>query len=257
MGQSSKFLGYALNAVAAAGADIEAANGEIILTGFGNIRYNDIQRSQRKVKIIPFSAGVSRVTDLTTAVAAASANGLTYRVSYEQVVDATGEVKRGDIIITSLPAGETNAAMATKLKAAVDALIANGDILGTAGAITTATFTVTAAATARILRFFAPNAGISISVGTAGSPAVGLGSQLAQYNIQNLVTSNNYAQIVIPFADKDDASTVDGSYNTLIYALNNADADTADFLTKAQALFDGIIPGSSPAAANPELISVL
>lgn len=255
MGQSSNFFGYALNTLQAAGADIAAADGNIILTGINPIPYDDILASQRKVKIIPYVAGTARDTDIDF-LAAPTASDATVRFSYEQVIDNTGEVLTGDIIITA-KAGETDAVVAAKAKAVIDGLIASGQMLATTS-LATAKLTVIATAAGKMLRFLAPSAGVSFDVQVAGAPTVGAGAQLVNfYVIENLLTTNNYTQIVIPFKGVSEAATEGGSFNEIRYAVNVDNEDYADFLTKATEIFSGLAPGESPPVANPELLAVL
>ena len=233
MGQFTNSEGYALNTVAALGADISTTNdGRIILTGGFEFKYSDIVKSQRKVVITRYVAPVARVTELTFT--APVAVGEAYIINIEQVLSG-GFTQESQIIFNSV-SGDTNATVATKAKAVLDGLISAGTVLGTTG-IASNVLTVTATTAAPMLRIVSASGNIAINATTAGNPAVNTGAQLAAFNLENLVSTNNYATISIPLASNNLAATEDGTFYEFIYAANEGSANIESFISKAQDIF--------------------
>lgn len=252
MGQFTNSEGYALNTVAALGADIDTTvGGDIVLTGGFTFKISDIVKSQRKVRIVPYVAAVARVTTLTFT--APAAVGESYLISYEQP-QADGGVQKGVIAFASV-AGDTNATVAQRAKDIVDGYIAAGVIAATTG-ISTNVLTVRATAAAPMLRFVSATANVALLATTSGNPAAGTAAQLAALNIEGLVSTNNYNVYYIPVASKNLSATEDGTYFEFIYCVNAGSANAASFTSKAADIFAGYIGNDSP-NLNPHMITLL
>jgi hypothetical protein len=253
MGQFTNSEGYALNTVAALGADISTTNdGRIILTGGFEFKYSDIKKSQRNVVITRYIAPVARVTELTFTGPAAV--GTSYIINLEQVFPGGGYTQLSPIVFNSV-AGDTNATVAQRAKDVIDGLITAGRILGTTG-IASNVLTLTGTTAAPMLRVVSVSGNISPNVTTGGNPAVNTGAQLAAYDLENLVLTNNYATITIPVASNNLAATEDGTFYEFIYAANEGSANIASFISKATDIFSGYIGNDSP-NLNPGFLSLL
>ena len=112
--QSTTSFGFALNSVAAAGADFAAADGLVTFTGLGSFVYENIQVG---VGIQAYVAPVGRVQTLTCA--APAAVGEVYTVNIEQPQPGGGTFR--ETIYVSSVTGSTANTMAAALDAAIDA----------------------------------------------------------------------------------------------------------------------------------------
>jgi hypothetical protein len=243
--QSTTSFGFALNSVAAAGADVAAADGLITFTGLGSFVYENIQVG---VGIQAYVAPVGRVQTLTCA--APAAVGEVYTVNIEQPQPGGGTFR--ETIYVSSVTGSTANTMAAALDAAIDAYILSGQLLGTA-AVAAAVVTTTGATTAPMLRIVGASANITVATTTAGTVGVNTVSQMTALNIENYLATNNYTTVSFQYNSFGASINNEATTGTYIYAINEGDADAADLVTKVTELFNGLNPGA--ATANPNLIS--
>jgi len=243
--QSTTSFGFALNSVAAAGADVAAADGLITFTGLGSFVYENIQVG---VTIQARVAPVGRVQTLTCATPAAV--GEVYSVNIEQPQPGGGTF-RETIFVTSVT-GSTSTTVAASLDAAIDAYILSGQLLGTSAAAA-AVVTTTGATTAPMLRITGSTANITVAVTTAGTVGVNTVSQMTALNIENYVSTNNYTTVEFQYNAFGASINNEATTGTYIYAINEGDADATDLVTKITELFNGLNPGAL--TANPNLIS--
>jgi len=246
MAQSVNQTAYALNSVAAAGADVALDAGILTFTGGFSFIYDDILTDS--VNIQAAVAGVGRVQTATCA--APAAVGEQYYVTIQQF-QANGGVFDETIFVTSVT-GDTATTIATKLTAAINGYISSGLLLGTAtsalGVITT-----TGATGSPMLRLVNASANITLAVSTAGTPPVNNNVQLTALNATNYVSTNTYT--VVQFQYATDVNTINGDkgVSTFFYLINEGDADATDLVTKITEIFEGLIPGGTD--ANPEVIA--
>lgn len=250
MKQSLGIYGYALNTVAASGADIAVSGGLVSFTGVNTeFVLNDIFQS---VVVQAYVAPVARVSTLTTS--APAAVGEAYTVNFRQPL-AGGGVATPTITVLSIT-GSTANTMAAALNTAINGFIDAALLEGTS-TVASAVVTTTGATTAPMLEITSVSSNVALVVSTAGNPVINSGTQLsANYpNITNLVTTNNYTTVSFAYKYQGDAINNESGTNQFIYAVNEGDADYSAFVTKANQIFGGIIPGGT--AANPENISLL
>lgn len=250
MKQSLGIYGYALNTVAASGADIAVSGGLVSFTGVNTeFALNTIFES---VVIQPYVAAVARVQTLT--VAAPAAVGESYTVNFRQP-QADGGVATPTITVTSIVGSSANS-MAAALNTAINGFLTAGLLAGTSS-VSSAVVTTTGAATAPLLEVTSVSSNITAAVSTAGNAVINSGTQLlANYpNITGLVTTNNYTTISFTYKYQGDAINNESGTNQFIYAINQGDSDYTDLVTKATEIFGGLVPGGT--TANPENISLL
>lgn len=250
MGQATKYFGYALNSVAAAGADAVLDNGILTLTGVGQIPYQKIQNGPGVDKQI-YVAPVARVSQLT--ITAPPAVGTNYQVNFSQP-QPDGGVSNQIIAVTSLVGG-TASSITAGLKSAFDALVLGGVLFGTAviSGSSSEIITFTAGITAPMLRVTGiTSTVITLSVTAAGNPAINTGAQLIAQNVVGALAANNYTTYTIPYTGSNGGSTgSEGPNSQLVYAINEGDTNAAALITKLDNLLSGSLP-SSPGIANPE-----
>jgi len=246
MAQSTNQFAYALNSVAASGADATLDAGIFSLTGGFSFPYVNINIPS--VKITAAVTGVARVTTLTFS--APAAVGEQYEIFLSQF-QGDGAVSNQSIFLTSV-VGSTATTMATQAESALAALISGGLIDGTVSRAS-AVVTINGTVGSPMLRVVGNSSNIAISATTAGTVPVNNNTQLSQLNATNYVSTNTYT--VLQFDYQTDVNTVnsDQSTSTFYYLINAGDADAAALVTKLTEIFSGIIPGGT--AANPEAIA--
>jgi len=250
MGQSTGTFGYALNSVAALGADIALTGGIVTFTGVQTgFQFDSIQSP---VLIQAYVAPVGRVQ--TATFTAPAAVGEAYTIQVEQV-QADGGIFRQGVTITSV-VGSTTTTLAFAMDAALEGMISAGQIAGTSVAAL-AVVTTTGATTAPMLRLVSSSANIAIGVTTAGTVGVNSGTQLAEQfpATSDLVVTNNYTTIRFNYSNDGMAINNEGGTTTFVYAINEGDGDAAALVTKATEIFGGLTPGAL--TANPQAISIL
>jgi hypothetical protein len=246
MSQPTYSSAYALNTVAASGADASLDAGILSLTGGFTFPYNNIDIGS--VKITAAVTGVARVTTLTFT--APSAVGEQYEIFLSQF-EGNGAVANQSIYLTSV-VGSTAASMATQAESALSALISGGLIEGTVSR-SSAVVTLNGTVGSPMLRVVGSSSNIALSATTAGTVPVNNNTQLSTLDAKNYVSTNTYT--VLQFNYQTDVNTInsDESTSTFYYLINEGDADAADLVTKLTEIFQGIIPGGT--AANPEAIA--
>lgn len=250
MKQSLGIYGYALNTVAAAGADIDLTGGLVTFTGVNDaFALNTIFES---VVIQPYVAAIARVQ--TATFTAPAAVGEAYTIQIEQP-QANGGVFRQGVTVTSIVGSSANS-MAAAMNTAINGVISSGQLSGTSS-VSSAVVTTTGTATAPMFRLVSASSNIALVVSTAGNPVINSGAQLlANYpQITGLVPTNNYTTISFAYKYQGAAINNESGTNTFIYAINQGDADYTDLVTKATEIFGGLVPGDT--VANPEAISLL
>jgi hypothetical protein len=243
--QSTTSFGFALNSVAASGADFAAADGLVTFTGLGSFVYENIQIG---VGIQAYVAPVGRVQTLTCA--APGAVGETYSVNIEQPQPGGGTF-RETIFVTSVTGSSANS-MAASLNSAINAYITAGQLLGTS-TVSSAVVTTTGATTAPMLRITGSTANITVAATTDGTVGVNTVSQMTALNIENYVSTNNYTTVEFQYNTFGASINNEATTGTYIYAINEGDADAAALITKITEVFNGLNPGAL--TANPNLIS--
>jgi hypothetical protein len=246
MAQSVNQTAFALNSVAAAGADAVLDAGVLTFTGGFSFIYDDILTDS--VNVQATVAGVGRVQTATCS--APVAVGEEYYITIQQY-QASGGVFEETIFISSV-VGDTATTIATKMTAAINGYITSGQLLGTATSAA-AVITTTGAVASPMLRLVNSSPNIALAVTTAGTPPVNTAAQLATLNATNFVSTNTYT--VLQFQHAHDLNTINGDkgVSTFYYLINAGDADAAALVTKINEIFAGIIPGGT--AANPEAIA--
>lgn len=255
MGQSTNFQGFALNTVAAAGADAVLDNGLLTLTGVPNpIAYGSIL-NPIGVKFNASVAGIARSQQATVIVPPAV--GTSYQIYFTQPQPDGGTSKQF-VAITSVT-GDTAITVATTLETAINGLIDAGLLLGT---VTRANAVLTIAGTvaAPMLRI----TGVSSSLITlaAASPSgtnpVNQGPQVVAQDVQNALPTNTYSTFEFQFSGDNSGETSQIAPNrNLIYAIAEGTANANTLIDKLKTIFQGILAGSSPATTNPENVGVL
>lgn len=243
--QSTTSFGFALNSVAALGADASAADGLIVFTGLGSFIYENIQNG---VAIQPFVAPVARVTTLTCV--APSAVGDVYSVNIEQPQPGGGTF-RETVFVTSV-VGSTANTMAAALNTAINSYISAGQLLGTS-TVAAAVVTTTGTSAAPMFRITGSTPNITPLATTAGTPGVNTVAQMTSLNIENYVPTNNYTTVTWQYNKFGGSINNEATTGTYIYAVNEGDADAAALITKITELFNGLNPGA--VTANPALIA--
>jgi hypothetical protein len=251
MGQMTGVFGYALNTIAASGADVASADGKISFTPADkwSFIYNDIIIGSATIQA--YVAPVGRITTLLHIIPAAV--GELYSVNIEQP-QADGSVLKQQISVVSAT-GDTAALMAAKMNTAINAYITAGIIAGTSS-VSTATVTTTGLTTAPMLRIVSATTNITVTATTAGTVEVNSGTQLYRDfpGIVNLVTTNNYSTARFKIKNYGEAVNNEGGTTWFIYAMNEGDADYAALVTKIGEYFNGFNAGA--VTANPALISI-
>jgi hypothetical protein len=249
MGQNANTFGYALNAVAAAGADFAVSNGVITLTGVGSFPYDKV--TTNIVKQIAVTAD-PRVTIVTFS--APSAVGQVYQVVIDQPLGTSSN--RFPVTIT-VSATDTNAdTIGQAFKTAFEAQVTAGLLAGTASG-GAAAITITGTATFPMLRVVSTSAAIALNVTTAGNPAVNLGSQLLAEGVTDAEPTAEYTTFTFQNLTSTGLVTNDGVFRGLIYAIDEADGDAATLIDQMTAVLGGGVSAASPDLANPELIGKL
>lgn len=246
MAQSTNSIAFALNSVAAAGADAVLDAGILTLTGGFSFPYDNIDTGS--VRIQAAVAGVARSSTLTCA--APLAIGEQYSVTIQQY-QPSGAVFEETIFVTSV-LGSTANSIAAALSSAINGYISSGLLLGTASPAL-AVVTVAGTTAAPMLRIVNVSSNITLAVGTAGTVPVNSAAQLALLDATNFVSTNTYT--VVQFDYKTEVNTINGDKgtSTFYYLINQGDADATDLVTKITEIFQGLIPGGTD--ANPEAIA--
>jgi hypothetical protein len=248
MGQSNGTFGYALNTVAASGADVAAANGLVTFTGANTpFVYDNIFLP---VVIQAYVAPVARVQ--TATFSAPAAVGEAYTIQVEQPQADGGVFKQGITIVSVT--GSSTTTLAAAMATAMNGYISAGQIAGTATS-SGAVLTTTGATTAPMLRLTACSGNIALAVSTAGNPVINSGTQLLyDYpSCDGLVATNNYTTVIFNYANNGSAINNEGGTITYVYAINEGDADYSTLVTKITEIFGGLVPGDT--VANPEVIA--
>lgn len=247
MGQSTGTFGYALNSVAASGADFAAANGLVTFTGVNSFVYDNIFLP---VTIQAYVAPVARVQTATFSAPAAVGESYTIQIYQPQ---ADGGVFQQGITVVSVT-GSTATTMAAAMATAINGYISANQISGTATS-SGAVLTTTGTAAAPFFMLVAASANIALAVSTAGTVGVNSGVQLLnQYpSTTNLVATNNYTTVIFKYANEGAPINNESGTTTFVYAINEGDADYSALVTKITEVFGGLVPGGT--TANPELIA--
>lgn len=248
MGQNANIFGYALNTVAAAGADFSVDNGVLTLTGVGSFPWDKVQTSVVKQVAV---AAVARTTELTFAAPAAA--GQVYQVVIEQPLGSSSN--RFPVTITVSSTNTSATTIAQAFKTAFDAQVAAGLLVGTsAGAADIITISGTTAFP--MLRVVSVSAGITLNVTAAGNPAVNTGAQLLSEGVTNAVVGDTYTTFTFQNLTPTGLVTNDGVFRGIIYAINEGDGDATDLIDEMTAVLSGELSATSP-VANPDLIGKL
>lgn len=249
MGQNANIFGYALNTVAAAGADFSVDNGVLTLTGVGSFPWDKVQTSVVKQVAV---AADPRVTQLTFAAPAAA--GQVYQVVIEQPQGTSSN--RFPVTITVVSTNTSADTIAQAFKTAFDAEVTAGILFGTSSGANDV-ITISGTATYPMLRVVALSAGITVVVqGNGGNPAVNTGTQLLAEGVTDAVVGDTYTTFTFQNLTSTGLVTNDGVFRGIIYAINEGDGDATDLIDEMTAVLSGELSATSP-VANPDLIGKL